>query len=353
MVVLYIIGAGCSRNYDGCTSPVPDLRPPLDKDFFKMAKKIIDFYGLSHMYGPVIGLDHFTRNLNRMYGYGDSESDTTVYDDDRLSLESVMTHFYLKYELLDRIQSNSHKPRIDTLNELLAHTITESLKGPMCSKHVHLAKRMQKGDVIWNFNYDLLVDNAIRLLGKFTDSGYVTRFDYTLVNGNWEKFQDNPSDVIMLKLHGSLNWLRCAICGCNLLLRFKKYVPELWTHIRELPLECPKCGSSKYTGLERIIIPPSLVKSFGETEVRYLWKFASSLNNIHSLVVVGFRFAEQDPEVEMLLRTMVQYRNISSDVPIHIVNPRPKKVSERFKLIFNRSEITHESPDSFFEKLSR
>ena len=354
MTVLYIIGAGCSRNYNECSSPVPNLKPPLNEDFFKIAKKIIDFYDLTYMFSPILGLDHFTGNLNRMYGYGDSESDTAVYDDDRLNLEGVMTHFYLEHELLRFTQSpfsiSTRSHRVDTLNELLAFTITESLRGPICKKHIFLAERMKKGDIIWNFNYDLLMDNALYICKKFTDSGYIMRFDYTLVDDNWERFKDIPSDVTMLKLHGSLNWLTCTTCGCNLLLRYKKSVPEIWTNVRNiLSVQCPKCAhTTKMPGLKRIIIPPSLVKSFGEIEVRYLWKYAFSLNNIDRSIVIGFRFAEQDPEVEMLLRTMFERGKIPSNIPIHIVNPRPKKVKERFRAIFTKSEITCESPSSFF-----
>ena len=323
-----------------------------------MAKKIIDFYDLCHMYSPIRGLDHFTGNLNKLYGYGDSEFDTTVYNDERLNLEGVMTHFYVEHELLDPALAmfSALRTRIITLNELLAYTISESLKGPVCEKHMRLAESMQKGDVVWNFNYDLLMDNALYAKEKFTDSGYFMRFDYTLVNDKWERFKDVPSDVTMLKLHGSLNWLRCTICGCNLLLRYKKSVLELWEDIRNLlraGIYCPKCARAaiKDMGLERVIIPPSLVKSFGVIEVRYLWKYAFAFNNIDRLVAIGFRFAEQDPEVEMLLRTMVEHGHIPSDVPILIVNPEPRKVIERFKSIFNRSEMTSESPNSFFNNL--
>lgn len=362
MVVLYIIGAGCSRNFSECTSPVPDLKPPLNKDFFKMAKKVVDYYNLSQMYSPIPGLDHFTRNLNRMYGYGDSQYDTSVYDDDRLDLESVMTHFYAEHELLDfseggfrSLLPRSRGHRILALKELLAYTITESLKGPICRKHRCLAEKVQKGDVVWSFNYDLLMDNALREQGKLTDSGYIMRFDYTLVEGNWERFADVPSDVTMLKLHGSLNWLRCTVCGCNLLLRDQKSVPELpITGIGGiLIMTCPNCSEiSDIPSLERIIIPPSLVKSFGEVEIRYLWKYAGSLKHIDRLKVIGFRFAEQDPEVEMLLRNMFQYGRIPPDVPIHIVNPNPEKVEARFNSVFRKSRITHESPSSFFKNSS-
>lgn len=367
MVVLYIIGAGCSRNFSECTSPVPDLKPPLNRDFFKMAKKVVDYYDLSQSYGPILGLDHFTQNLNRLYGYGDSQSDTSVYDDDRLDLESVMTHFYAEHELLDFSDVGSESPlpglhalsrghRISALNELLAYTLTESLKGPICRKHRYVAEKVQKGDVVWNFNYDLLMDNALREQGKLTDSGYIMRFDYTMVEGNWERFADAPSDATLLKLHGSLNWLRCTICGCNLLLRDRKSVPQLpitGSSGTILLMTCPNCSrTSGIPSLERIIVPPSLVKSFGKVEIRYLWKYAASTKDIDRLMVIGFRFAEQDPELEMLLRNMFQYGRIPPDVHIHIVNPNPEKVEARFNSVFKESRITHESPSSFFKNAS-
>ncbi len=40
-----------------------------------------------------------------------------------------------------------------------------------------LAGRLNKGDIVWSFNYDVLMDNALRNTGKVTDSGYVFRFD--------------------------------------------------------------------------------------------------------------------------------------------------------------------------------
>jgi len=61
MNTLFILGAGSSNNYDQGVSPVPDLEVPINRDFFVNAKKIIDYYNLSHMLGPIGGLDHFIR----------------------------------------------------------------------------------------------------------------------------------------------------------------------------------------------------------------------------------------------------------------------------------------------------
>lgn len=359
MATLYIIGAGCSRNYDQCVSPVRGLKPPLNRDFFKMAKKVIDHYGLSTMYSPIMGLDHLLRDISELYGYKRGES-TEVLEDNRLSLEGVMNFFYLQQQILEQDVFPSRFPgnRIEALDDLLAYTIAESLGGPVCSKHTFLASRMQKGDVVWNFNYDLLMDNALFAQKKLTDGGYVIRFDYTLVGNRWRRSEDTPSDVTMLKLHGSLNWLRCTSCGRFLLVRYAKSVPELWKRIRDLRafgkdprIMCPKgCKSAQVSPLERVIVPPSLSKSYGDVEMRYIWRYADLVSDISNLMVIGFRFAEQDAAVDMLIRNIVQHGGIEKDVPIHIVNTHPDEVKLRFKSVFPKSKITCEPPESFFSQ---
>jgi hypothetical protein len=359
MTILYIIGAGCSRNYDQGISPVRGLKPPLNKDFFKMARKVIDHYGLFNMYSPIMGLDHLIEDITELYGYKRGQS-TKVLDDDRLSLENVMNFYYLQRQILEQdVLLNSYPgDRIEALDDLLAYTIAESLSGPICSKHRFLANKMQEGDIVWNFNYDLLMDNALFAQGKLTDGGYVIRFDYTLVGNRWTRPKDVPSGVTMLKLHGSLNWLRCTSCGRFLLVRYAKSLPTLWKRIRDLRawgqdphIICPKCCSiARLSTLERIIVPPSLAKSYGDVEMRYLWRYAVLVSGISDLVVIGFRFAEQDIAVDMLLRNIVQQGGIKKNVPIHIVNTHPDEVKLRFKSVFPKSYITCESPESFFNQ---
>jgi hypothetical protein len=357
MVTLYIIGAGCSRNYDQSISPVPDLKPPLNEDFFKMAKKVVDFYDLSFMYSPILGLNHLIRDMCQIYGYKRSEHDTRVLDDDRLNLEAVMNYFYFERMILERDFSLGLPPsRSGVLDNLLAYTISESIGGPICNKHLLLAERMQKGDVVWNFNYDFLMDSALYAQNKLTDSGYVIRFDYTLVGDEWEKAKDSESPVTLLKLHGSLNWLRCRSCGRFLLIRCIEPITELWIKIRDLQawgknptVTCPRCGAPPEYGLERIIIPPSLIKSYEDVEIRSIWRYADSFENIKNLIIIGFRLAEQDAGVDMLLRNMVQQGSIPKDVPIHIVNTHPSKVELRLKSVFSKANITCESPKVFFK----
>jgi hypothetical protein len=347
MGVLYILGAGCSWNYDQCSSPIPELRPPLNSDFFKVAKKIADRYQLEAKFGgPIIGFGHLLRDINSLYGYGRSEEDTTVFNDSRLTLEGVMNHFYLKRQILDEGGPLNVTPdsRTNALNELLAYTLAETLNGPPCRKHAKLASIMKPGDVVWNFNYDLLMDNALYALNKLSDSGYVIRFDYTLTSAGWQETRDTNSDVTVLKLHGSLNWLQCGHCGRNLLLREQKSASAFSSTILGGGLDCPKCDSSSWPNIRRLIVPPAGLKSFLDIDMRYLWRTASSkCKDVERIVVIGCRFSDMDYELDMMLRTMVQDRVLEADLPITIVNPDPDVVRRKFASIFGPDNISHET----------
>jgi hypothetical protein len=245
-----------------------------------------------------------------------------------------MNHFYLSGKILGCGQ------RTGALNELLAYTLAETLDGPPCSKHARLADMMRTGDVVWNFNYDLLMDNALYGLDKLSDSGYNMRFDYTKTSTGWQETRDASSDIIELKLHGSLNWLRCRECGRNLLLREQKSVNSFSTTVLGGSLRCPKCNDSS---LDRMIVPPAGLKNFLSPDMRYLWRRAlHCCADIERIIVIGYRFSDVDFELEVLLRTMVQDGTLRGDMPIIIVNPNPQPVEAKFASIFNYDNISHE-----------
>jgi hypothetical protein len=341
---LYLLGAGCSRNYIQSETRIAGLMAPLNNDFFRMARRVIDDSPRlveTYTSGDIIGLGHFIRAMNRLYGYGESEEDTHVFDDERLTLEGVMDHFYLSSELLSSYRGDAGGSRVRVLNELVALVIAEALRGPPCSKHALLAARIQEADVVINMNYDLLLDNALYGAGKLVDSGYNVRFDYTLTQAGWERTNDKISGIPLLKLHGSLNWVRCERCGRNLLLRGQKSTMETWGTLHKSRLKCPKCDAGAFTGLQRIMIPPAGTKTFNDPDVRYLWLGTPSrCDGVEKIVVIGYRFSETDSELEMLFRTMVKDKLLKRDTPITIVNPNPEQVQIRLRSVFDRAPVT-------------
>jgi hypothetical protein len=238
---LLIIDAGCSKNYSQGSSEIEGLASPTDSDFFKMAKKVL----LSGKVEPtfLLTIQSMIYSLQMLYGYGsfldvDSVENgwihtqkgkefLNVLDDKRLRLEKVMTQLNIENEVFQpmpsaygyprRANSNDYYYPLAELFELVAITIEEALKGPVCQEHLKLANSLAEGDAVISFNYDLLMDNALRQSGKLTDLGYILPFHKVLSDSGWISPQNTSSNVSMLKLHGSLNWLHCSYCNSYLL----------------------------------------------------------------------------------------------------------------------------------------
>jgi len=334
------------------TTRVPGLVSPLDKDFFVMAKKVILHREIDPMLAMM--LDSLIFDLSRLYGYLPretnanhptrlNEEDLRVLDDPHLGLESVMTAISLETELfmkppcfLGHREPNLYlSTQLAPLIELVAVTISEALLGPPCSKHRKLAESLVAGDMVISYNYDMLMDNALRNCGKLSDSGYLLPFEKVSSGGTWEKPDEKASEITLLKLHGSLNWTRCTNCDSNLMMRYEKM--DHWE--TSIPKTCPKCGEDGIY-LERLLVPPLLTKDYSDHAINYLWREASRRlhRNIHEIVAIGYSLPATDFASETLLRTGLQF-NRQKEISLTLVNP-DKEVLDRFSKIFAPSKIT-------------
>lgn len=358
MSKLLIIGAGCSRNYSQGTSNVAGLASPLDNDFFQMAKKIILQRVIDPTLLPMIEL--LVDDLRRLYGYEPPDLNTVslfgdeqrigrpayerfleVLDDKRLSLEKVMTQLSLEKEIFLRLPpflgygengKVNYSDLMAPLVELVAITISKALEGPPCLKHSKLANSMERGDAVLSFNYDILMDNALRNSNKLTDGGYLVPFQRISENGGWERPEYNASDVVLLKLHGSMNWLHCINCNSYLLMRSEKIGP--WDV--SLPKYCPNCEEPNC--YERVIVPPLLTKNYSAQPIDYLWRQANKyVSRVREIVILGYSFPPTDFAAETLLRSSLLY-NLQNETHFTVVNPDPV-VFERFAKTFNSSKV--------------
>ena len=77
--------------------------------------------------------------------------------------------------------------------------------------YVQFAKRLRPGDVIITFNYDTLLETALDQAGK-TYRHYL----YSQTGEGWEESAAAATDVIILKMHGSIDWFdRSNFEYCN------------------------------------------------------------------------------------------------------------------------------------------
>ena len=332
MAQLYILGAGASRNYSQPKHGIRGLKSPLNNDFFRMAKRVIDNTGMREELPFFDEVEVLIKTVAPMYG--SKETSLDFFGTPVLNLEDVMSLLDIDFKLFSPnlggpFRDESRQMRV--LKDLLARTLDYALMGPPCEKHRALAEGMASGDVVLTFNYDILMDNALFLERKISDSAYCMSFSKTNEEGNWKRSSDDPSLVTLFKLHGSLNWVRCGFCGALLLYRSKK--KALYG---AMTFECPRCLSDE-THAQRMMIPPVESKDYSDRNMAFLWVQADRLLRDFSRVVcIGYSFPYLDYDMLTLIR---RFRSRQSQMPeVDFVSPDDEAES-RLKTLLGVKEV--------------
>lgn len=328
---LFVIGAGCSKNYDTSHNGVDDLQSPINSDFFKMSKKALLSSSLieENSKAPLKGLFEkicTERGMiyNNNYDFLDEYS--------LIDLEAVMTEIDTGGALFEnRFAVRDKEHPYNVLVELIAFTLTRALRGPPCPLHKKLANLICDKDVVFDFNYDLLMDNALKTEGKLNDRGYNINFFRTLEGQNWKWPSGENGSINFFKLHGSLNWLKCIECS-SIFKNDTLNDSDMFTINRILPnnLHCPECGS-KSDRIVRLLLPPIQTKEYDKDPYRLLWRRASmTLEKINRIAFLGYSFSNTDYATRCLLRQINRSTPIEK-LKIHFMDPSSDP-EERFKI---------------------
>jgi hypothetical protein len=156
-------------------------------------------------------------------------------------------------------------------------------------------------------NYDLIIDTAIMSLsqvrgeGRFPDYGCDIRTEF--YRNETEHFG------ILLKLHGSLNWLYCKTChrleiGASESRRYinvlaKLIGPSLEQSYTPDGSPCPTCS----TKLRPLLVAPTHLKDYRNPHLTQVWYEAERvLRSADRLIFVGYSLPDDDVEVIYLLK---------------------------------------------------
>ena len=307
---VYVLGAGCSRNYES-HSDIPGLKCPLDKDFFKMAAKII------RRDRTFVAYDDLFFSMGRIYHYVNRLEAIDLWDRESFSLESTLT--FLDLETIDSINGKAR----EQLAKLMRITIGEALKGPPCPLHKRLTNLIRENDTVISYNYDMLIDHALLLAGKINENSYLLPFSRVCENDEWRKPTSSLTSVKLIKLHGSLSWLFCNKCS-SLFCYLKRKARE--DHFTKIIDWCPYCHSAD---VEYILIPPILHKAYKQPGISRIWDVArEELRSASRIVIIGYSMPQTDFRSELLFRRGRPH----NDVPVDIVNP-DRRVVDRFRLV--------------------
>lgn len=162
-----------------------------------------------------------------------------------------------------------------------------------------------------NLNYDLLLDNALIGLyeSKDLDLDYSIDFrnyvDHRQRNRNERAdFIQNPEEwyiprqdrsVLLLKPHGSLNWLYCPNCNTVKTTKTEKGALRVWTE----RAVCEKDQSRQKT----LLIPPTWEKAYDNAHLtRIAQRTYEILRKANEVLFIGYSLADADIKLKYLFK---------------------------------------------------
>jgi hypothetical protein len=299
-----VLGAGASRG----ASFVSDAQvlPPLDADFFDQAQRMSP--GLNSADKSLI---EFIHNEFGLSGFPTLETFFT-------QIEAV-DRFHHDFNIKGRV-SQKFRRQLTTLRRLIPKVFLEAFKGRECTYHRRLAGALRASDVVLSFNYDCLMDEALRREGgkrwrAETGYGFGASQGFDLWDSPPEVGPPYKNPIRLLKPHGSLNWA---------LSEDRKEVSLVAAYDAEA---------------QRSIVPPTWDKSeVAEWPWNEVWRASRrALAQARLLIVIGYSVPLTDQLSQALLRADVH--NLRGLI---IVNPDPA-ARDRMKSLLssalNRSSV--------------
>jgi len=123
---------------------------------------------------------------------------------------AAVDRFHHEFNIQGRVSGKFSK-HLSTLRQLIPRVFAEALGGRDCRWHARLASALRTGDSVLSFNYDTLIDRALRSVGgkRWVPA---TGYGFAVADGadGWAPLP-SPGPAVarpikLLKPHGSLNW---------------------------------------------------------------------------------------------------------------------------------------------------
>ncbi len=304
-----VLGAGATRGAEFVEDGSPICLPPLNADFFTQLQRVTT---RKHQ----DAINAVLADVLRIYG-----------PNYRITLEQYVTQLQSLEEVLDllpvankRFTPEGVRAMSDRLLIALSAVLEESAdvtkrtsparKDP-CGYHAELARCLDARDTVITFNYDCVMDHALR---TEAEGLWSAQYGYCFTNpsrvvGHEAWSAEEPPDehnlsINLLKLHGSLNW------------RPLPTTEDDEIRLRERPYK--QKGDKEYE-----LVPPETSKRLDTRPVlRELWgKAERALRRARVLGLVGFSFTPTDLHVDSLFRLALAANTQLETVVI--VNPNP------------------------------
>ena len=222
------------------------------------------------------------------------------------------------------------------LEQFITTSLAVKSEGFHCEHLMNILFELEPTDSIISFNWDTIADFTLQRTGRPIYKGYLD-----LMKSEPLRVTDFINRGVLLKLHGSLNWIvcpneRCSLHGkIRLGVKGKKLLDFMDLHT------CPKCGNKHG---KPFIIPPTSYKLIKQGSFLHkLWLIArNKLPFCKRIIFIGYSFPTTDFYSEWLFRQIYFFKS-KQRPEIVIVNPEMKKrgslLAKRYQSLFKGCKI--------------
>ncbi|MBR10707.1 MAG: hypothetical protein CMP48_23860 [Rickettsiales bacterium] len=265
-----------------------------------------------------------------------------------VNIEEVMT--FLEVGLnMSAPDSNEQKMYINAQESLIDYlypTIPMVCRDQHCEYLMKIFWKLDDTDSIISYNWDTIADFTLETCSTARRGKLPQLRNYAkLLRDKSISINNYLNKGLLLKLHGSFNWMNCKNPKCE---NSKKIIPPFHPTRQKYKLltlhetwTCPLCGGKH---LEPHIIPPLSNKTIHKNSfLRDQWMIArQKLLKVEELIFIGYSFPPTDYYTEWLFRQLNFIEN-KEPIKITVVNPEYKKrnslVAKRYKTIFKGCSI--------------
>jgi len=233
------------------------------------------------------------------------------------------------------------------------HKERQRLHGPkmetLAQWIVRSAAAGERADVITT-NYDVALERAIyHRLDKQRAGRREDAVDYgfswrTQHNGELVH-RPRASVTSLLKLHGAVNWLRCALCGYTYIAEYGALFQYAAAEIGDDVNTC-HCG---YSPLEYVMVAPSGVRDPRDVNVRSTWQAAlETLRLAGRWVILGYSLPEEDTAIRSLFVRASRARSHQPQVDVFELN---EAVGGRFEIMLTSVKFHGAGIEDFISEI--
>lgn len=225
------------------------------------------------------------------------------------------------------------------LKAFITTLLSVKSEGFHCEHLMSILFALKPTDSIISFNWDTIADFTLQRTHHASYAGYLE-----LMTTRKLRIADFVQRGVMLKLHGSLNWMVCPNPQCVLHKMIRLAVHDGKLLRSPQMYKCPSCGNGNP---EPFIVPPTSQKFIHrDTILHKLWLIArEQLPYFNKIVFIGYSFPTTDFYSEWLFRQI--YFVEGKRPEIIVINPEIMKirspVAQRYQKIF-RGCIIHKFP---------